>query len=173
MNWYPWIVFIHVSTVLLFFMAHGASMAVAFAVRGEQNPERLRALLDLSRTAIGPAVSALAVIGLLAGVITGFMGNWWGQLWIWISLVLLLVVAFAMTPLMAMRLNAVRAAAGQGRPGQKGDAPPAQNLEELRRLQAAWSPMPMAAAGIGSFLLGGGCALVGGAHRGSRTTTSG
>jgi MFS family permease len=152
MDWYPWIVFIHAGTVLLFFMAHGASMAVAFTIRSEQNPDRLRALLDLSRAAMGPAVSALAAIGILTGIVAGFMGDWWGQLWIWISLVLLLAVAFAMTPLMAMRLNAMRAAAGQASPRQK-DPPPVEDLGELRRLQAAWNPMPLAAAGIGSFLV--------------------
>jgi len=153
MDWYPWIVFIHAAAVLLFFIAHGASMAVAFAVRGEHNPERLRALLDLSRVAIGPPVSALAAVGLLAGIAAGFMGNWWGQLWIWISLGLLLVVAFAMTPLMAMRLNAIRTAAGQANPRQKDGAAPVENFDELRRLQTGWNPWPMAVAGIGSFLL--------------------
>jgi MFS family permease len=152
MDWYPWIVFIHAATVLLFFIAHGASMAVAFSIRNEQSPDRLRALLDLSRAAIGPAVSALAAIGILTGIVAGFMGDWWGQLWIWISLVLLLAMAFAMTPLMAMRLNAMRAAAGQPSPRQK-DVAPVEDLDELRRLQAAWNPMPLAGAGIGSFVV--------------------
>ena len=151
MDWYPWIVFIHAATVLLFFIAHGASMAVALTIRNEQNPDRLRALLDLSRVAIGPAVSGLAAIGILTGIVAGFMGNWWGQLWIWISLVLLVAMAFAMTPLMAMRLNAMRAAAGATLRGK--NPPPAEDLGELRRLQAAWNPMPLAVAGIGSFLV--------------------
>ena len=153
MDWYALVVFIHAAAILLFFIAHGTSMAVAFAVKREEDPQRLRALLDLSRAAIGPAVSALSVIGLLGGILAGFMGNWWGQLWIWISLVLLLVVAFAMTPLMAARLNAIRAAAGQANPRQKDAPPPVENLEELRRLQAAWNPLPIAVVGIGSFLV--------------------
>ena len=152
MDWYPWIVFIHAATVLLFFIAHGASMAVALSIRNEQNPDRLRALLDLSRAAIGPAVGGLAAIGILTGIVAGFIGDWWGQLWIWISLVLFVVMAFAMTPLMAVRLNAMRAAAGQATPRQK-DPPPVEDLDELRRLQAAWNPMPLAVAGIGSFLV--------------------
>lgn len=152
MDLYPWVVFIHVAAIVLFFIAHGASMAVAMRVRDERDPERLRALLDLSRGSIGPAVSALAAIGLLAGIVAGFMGGWWGQLWIWISLVLLLLVAFAMTPLMAMRLNAIRAAAGQPNPRQP-DAVAVENLEELRRLQAAWNPMPLAVASIVVLLL--------------------
>ena len=129
MDWYALVVFIHAAAILLFFIAHGTSMAVAFAVKREEDPQRLRALLDLSRAAIGPAVSALSVIGLLGGILAGFMGNWWGQLWIWISLVLLLVVAFAMTPLMAARLNAIEPPRDRGNPRQK-DAPPL--VENLR-----------------------------------------
>lgn len=152
MDPYPWVVFIHAAAILLFFIAHGASMAVAMRVREERDPERLRALLDLSRAAIGPAVSALAAIGLLAGILAGFMGDWWGQLWIWTSLVLLLLVAFAMTPFMAMRLNAIRAAAGQPNPGQR-DAPAVANVEELRRLQDAWNPLPFAVVSLVVFLV--------------------
>jgi hypothetical protein len=153
MDWYPWVVFIHASTILLFFIAHGASIAVALAVPREENPERLRALLDLSRVAMGPVPSALVIIGLLAGIVAGFMGDWWGQLWIWISLVLLLLIGFGMTPFVAAPLNAIRAAAGQPNPRQRDGPPPVENLEELRRLQAAWNPMPIAIIGIGSFLV--------------------
>jgi hypothetical protein len=151
MDWYPWIVFIHAATILLFFIAHGASMAVAFSIRGEENPDRLRALLDLSRAAIGPAVSGLATVGLLTGILAGFVGDWWGELWIWISLALILLVAFAMTPFMAVRLNAMRVAAGL-MATQKGAAP-VEDLEELRRLQAAWNPMPLAVVGLAAFVV--------------------
>ena len=152
MDFYPWVVFVHAATVLLFFIAHGASMAVALRVRDERDPERLRAILDLSRAAIAPWVSSLAAIGLLAGIVAGFMGNWWDQLWIWISLALLLIVAFAMTPFMAIRLNAIRAAAGQPNPSRR-DVPAVEDLEELRRLQAAWNPLPLAVVSIASFLV--------------------
>jgi hypothetical protein len=152
MDWYPWIVFVHAATILLFFIAHGASMAVAFAIRNEQDPNRVRALLDLSRGAVGPVPSTMALIGLLTGIAAGFVGDWWGHLWIWLSLALLLVVAFAMTPLMAMRLNAMRAAAGQPNPRDK-NAPAIENLEELRRLQAAWNPLPFAAVALTAFVV--------------------
>ena len=45
MNWYPWIVFIHVLGVLVFFIAHGTSMVVGFRLKGERDPARVRALL--------------------------------------------------------------------------------------------------------------------------------
>jgi hypothetical protein len=152
-NWYPWVVFIHAATVLLFFIAHGTSMAVSFAVKREQNLDRLRAELDLSQMAMGPATGVLAMVGIVAGVVAGFMGNWWGQLWIWISLVLLILVAGGMTPLVAVRLNAIRVAAGLPNPRDRKAPPSAESLEEVRRLQAAWNPVPIAVVGIGSFLV--------------------
>jgi hypothetical protein len=149
---YPWIVFVHASCVLLFFIAHGTSMAVAFRLKRETDPERVRALLDLSRSTLGPLVGGLALIGLVAGIAAGFMGNWWGELWIWISLGLLLAVAFAMTPMVTFRVNAIRAAAGQSNP-RPPQVTPVANLDELRRLLDAWNPIPIAIIGLGAFLV--------------------
>ena len=152
MDLYPWIVFVHASCVLLFFIAHGASMAVAFRLKRERDPERLRALLDLSRSTLGPVVGGLALVGLVAGIAAGFMGDWWGELWIWISLALLLAVAFAMTPMVTFRVNAIRAAAGQPNP-RAPQVTPVANLDELRRLLDAWNPIPIAIIGLGAFLV--------------------
>lgn len=152
MDLYPWIVFVHASCVLLFFIAHGTSMAVAFRLKRETDPERVRALLDLSRSTLGPLVGGLALIGLVAGIAAGFMGNWWGELWIWISLGLLLAVAFAMTPMVTFRLNAIRAAAGQPNP-RAPQVTPVENLDELRRLLDDWNPIPIATIGFGAFLV--------------------
>jgi hypothetical protein len=153
MDWYPWIVFVHAAAILLFFIAHGASMAVSFAVKREQNMDRLRAVLDLSRMAMGPATIAFVLVGLLAGIVATFMHGLWGELWVWISLVLLLLVGFGMTPLVSMRLNAMRVAAGIPNPRDRNAPAPVENIEEVRRLQAAWNPMPIAVVGIGSFLV--------------------
>lgn len=153
MELYPWVVFIHAAAVLLFFIAHGTSMAVAFRIRSERDPARLRALLDLSRAALGPATGVLVIVGLAAGIAAGFMGDYWGRLWIWISLVLFMGVSIAMTPMVASRMNAIRAAAGQVPPGAKGAPAAGENLEELRRLQDAWNPIPIAIVGLGAFLV--------------------
>ena len=153
MDWYPWVVFIHAAAVLLFFIAHGTSMSVAFAVKREQNLDRLRAQLDLSEMAMGPATIVLSLVGIIAGVVAGFMGEFWDELWIWISLILLLLVAGAMTPLVAVRLNAIRIAAGLPNPRDRKAPPAPENLEEVRRLQAAWNPMPIAVVGLASFVV--------------------
>jgi uncharacterized membrane protein len=149
---YPWIVFVHAATILLFFIAHGASMAVALRLRREQDPDRIRALLDLSRFSLGTPAVVLVVLGLLTGIAAGFLGGWWGSLWIWISLVLFMAVGIAMTPMMAARLNAMRSAAGLAVQGAK-EAPPPPDDAELRRLIDAWNPVPIAVIGIGSFVV--------------------
>src|SRR5688572_392587 len=60
MELYPWVVFIHVASVVLTFFAHGASAATALKLRSEREPARIAALLDLSGSSL-----AAAGIGLL------------------------------------------------------------------------------------------------------------
>ena len=157
MELYPWIVFLHVTGVLLFFIAHGTSMAVGFRLKREHDPARVRALLDLSSWALGVLPSTAFVVGLLAGIAAGIMGGWFGQAWIWIAIVLLIVVAGAMTPMVAARLNVIRTAAGTRAINpfsrKPPDAPPAEDDAELERLLAAWDPRPAAAMGFGGFVI--------------------
>jgi hypothetical protein len=152
MGWYPWIVFIHASTVLLFFVAHGTSMAVAFRLRQERDPDRVRALLDLSSAALGIVAIVLVVVGLLTGVLAGFLGGFWGRFWIWISLGLFVAVGLGMTPMAASRLREMRVAAGLMAP--KGETAPGPADEAaLQRLLAAWNPVPTAAIGLAAFVV--------------------
>ena len=84
---YGAIVFLHVAGVFVFLLAHGASANVAFQLRGERNPDRLRALLDLSIWSyIGMWIGLLLL--LLTGIVAGFMGDYWGRGWIWAASVL-------------------------------------------------------------------------------------
>ena len=153
MDLYPAVVFVHAVTILLFFIAHGTSMAIAFALKRETNPARVRALLDLSRFSLGVPVVVMVVLGLLTGILAGFMGGHWGSAWIWISIVVFVVIGGLMTPLGTMRLKPIRAAAGM--PAETGvpEAPPQENPEELRRLIDAWNPLPLAAMGMTGFIV--------------------
>jgi hypothetical protein len=154
MELYPWIVFVHAATVLMFFIAHGTSMAVAFMLKRETEPARVRALLDLSRFSLGVPTLVVVLIGLATGIVAGFMRDWWGELWIWISLVLFVGVGLAMTPLVSGRLNPIRVAAGMPAQPVKKDAPvPVEDPEELRRQLDAWNPTPVAVIGLGAFLV--------------------
>lgn len=67
---YEFVIFLHVVGVFLFLLAHGASNAVAFALRKERNMERVRALLMLS-----PSTFGMMYGGLLLILITGLVGG--------------------------------------------------------------------------------------------------
>lgn len=71
MELYPWIVFVHVVAILFFFIAHGTSMTVGFLLKQERDPERIRALLDLSSWSLGIAPSIAFAVGLIAGIVAG------------------------------------------------------------------------------------------------------
>lgn len=156
MNVYPWLVVLHVIGVLFFFIAHGVSISVAFALKRESDPDRIRALLDLSRASLGAPVGVAVAVGFVAGVAAGFVGGWWGQLWIWISLALFVGVTIVMTPMAASRLNAIRIAAGAQPPAapfaRRPADPPTMDPVELRRQLDAWNPAPIAALGLISFV---------------------
>jgi len=104
---YNWIVFTHVVAVLSFLLAHGVATVVTFTVRGEREVERIRALLDLSRATRGLATVSMLVM-LAAGIIAGFMGNWWGRGWVWASLGLLVVIGMTMSLIGSRSFNRIR-----------------------------------------------------------------
>ena len=153
MDIYGVVVFIHATTILLFFIAHGASMAVGFRLKAESDPARVRALLDLSRFALGTPTFVVAGIGLLTGILAGFLGGHWGRLWIWVSLVLFIAIAGAMTPLASMRWQPIRAAAGMTTSGPGAIEARPEDPVELRRLLDAWNPVPIAVVGLTGFVV--------------------
>lgn len=111
MNWQPWLVFAHILGAFTFVLAHGVSVFVAFRVRGEREPARIAALLDLSKSAV--AIAAFAVIFLLiTGVAAGFVGNWWGQRWIWTAIAILVLLWGYMSFRGTRYLDEVRHAVG-------------------------------------------------------------
>jgi hypothetical protein len=61
------------------------------------------------------AYVSLLVI-LVSGVAAGFMGDWWGRPWIWISIGLLLAIATAMYLVGTKYYIQVRHAVGQSAP---------------------------------------------------------
>ncbi|MFL5777203.1 MAG: hypothetical protein ACJ76W_13090, partial [Chloroflexota bacterium] len=98
MDWYPWIVFVHVAAAFLFVMGHGASMWASDQIRKERDPDRIKVLLDMSSRSLGMVYGGLGVL-LIAGIIAGIMGNHFGRLWIWLAigvLVLIIVLMYAL-----------------------------------------------------------------------------
>ena len=96
MDWQPWLVFAHVLGAFTFVMAHGVSVFAALDIRGEREPARIAALLDLSRSSLIIASAALAFL-LVSGIIAAFVGDFWGQKWIWSSIVILVLLFLYMS----------------------------------------------------------------------------
>jgi hypothetical protein len=104
---YQWIVYVHILAVFAFLLAHGAATAITFKLRSERKIERIRALLDLSASMrILGSVSLVVLI--LAGIILGFLGAWWGHGWIWTALIVLVLMSVAMSLLASRPLAQAR-----------------------------------------------------------------
>ncbi len=87
---YTWILYTHILSILGFLAAHGIAIGVIFKLRRENQPEEMRTLLNLSRSSVGVLHGSLFAV-LITGVALGFMGNWWGQLWIWVAFAMIFV----------------------------------------------------------------------------------
>jgi len=122
MYWYPWVVFVHVAAAFLFVMGHGASMWASDQIRKERDPERIKVLLEMSSRSLGMVYGGLLVL-LIAGIIAGIMGNYFGQLWIWAAIVTLVVIIVLMYALASSYYAKVREAVGLRSMRTPKDAP--------------------------------------------------
>jgi hypothetical protein len=138
---YGWWMFVHVVGVLGFLAAHGATAAVALRLRTERDLARVRALLDLSR-ATRPWMYVSLLVLIAGGIVTGFLGHWWSQGWIWAGMGVLVVMLVAAFPLAVPYYVRVRRAVTEG-----SDVTP-QVLDELLS-----SPRPLVIAGVETALL--------------------
>jgi predicted integral membrane protein DUF2269 len=86
---YQWWFFLHIVGILGFVAAHGTSIGASFQLRSERNPDRIRALLQLSTSSTGVFYLSILLL-LVAGIVLGFQGHFWGQGWIWTALIVLL-----------------------------------------------------------------------------------
>ena len=122
MDWYPWIVFIHVAAAFLFVMGHGASMWTSDQIRRERDPARIRVLLELSSRSLGIVYASLITL-LIAGIVAGIMGGWFSKGWIWAAIVVLVVVIVLMYALASRYYGRVREAVGMRSYQTPKDAP--------------------------------------------------
>ena len=147
MNWQPWLVFGHILGAFTFVLAHGVSMFVAFRVRRERDPAVVSALLDLSKLAV--TIAALAIIFLLVtGIAAGFVGNYWGQRWIWASLAILILLWAYMSFRGTRHHDDVRHAVGSvGVYDKKGTEPPLADPAAAAALLASSRAVELATVG--------------------------
>jgi hypothetical protein len=143
-----WLVFVHVLSVITFFLAHGTSAAMTFQLRKETEFPRIRALLDLSwSTMILMGVSFL-IMG-LTGVILPFMIHIWNRGYIWLSIVLMLFVFIYMAMFNETHYKEVRRLVGL--PYMKGNkqmpAEPPSSPEEVAEVLKKTSVTALVAVG--------------------------
>ena len=154
---YQWLVFAHILGVFGFLLAHGTAAAVTFALRRQREVERVRVLLDLSGGVTMVANVSLLVL-LAAGITAGFMGNWWGQGWIWASLGLFILIGVTMTLLGSRPLNRIRQLVHAGNPSRS------ETISHSSLDTSAEKQLAVLLAATHSWLLtvigGGGLALI-------------
>jgi len=83
------LIFTHVIGALLFVGGHAVSVVMAFLLPKEEDATRVSAYMWMSVVSVYPMQAGLGLL-IASGVALGFLGNWWGRLWIWLALDLLL-----------------------------------------------------------------------------------
>lgn len=154
MDWYRLVVFLHVSGALLFVLGHGASANVALQLRRERQPDRLRALLDLSVRSYISSYAGLLLL-LLTGILAGFMGGHWGKGWIWTALMLLIALFVFMGVYGSLYYGKVRTAIGL-QPYRRTDQValgPVWNEQELAALLNTNRPLILWLVGVAGLLI--------------------
>lgn len=149
MEFYPWIVLAHVVLVIVAFGAHGVSAFAMFSARRETDRGRLAAILDLSGSSLslaGWGLLAAVLLGIVAAVIAGHFG----RLWPWASIVVVVVVFVAMTPMGAGPMSEVRKALGLPVRGDKAGDPPREPASDadLAAAQARLRPELVGTIGL-------------------------
>lgn len=149
---YPLLVFLHVIGVFGFLMAHGVSAGVAFRLRSERTPDKVRALLELSGASY-PVMYRCLLLLLILGIVLGFMGSWWGRAWIWVSLILIVALVMAMGRLGGAVYSQARKLAGLPYAvfGKPYPAVEPASPAELHAVLAQGNPMLLTVIGFGGI----------------------
>jgi MFS family permease len=122
MDWYPWVVFVHVAAAFLFVMGHGAAMWVSDQIRYERDATRIKVLLVMSSRSLSLVYAGLVTL-LVGGIIAGIMHGHFSRGWIWAAIVVLVAIIVLMYGLATPYYARVRAAVGLRPRGYPKDAP--------------------------------------------------
>lgn len=143
---YQWLVFVHVLGVFGFLLAHGVSSWVIFRVRTERDIAVLRALLQLSASAVIASMVSLLVL-LAAGVWAAFVGHWWAMRWPWVALGVLVVIWGAMSAQSGNTMRRLRELVGFTGMSRAKPVAEVADAGALAAAQAAVRPWISAAVG--------------------------
>jgi MFS family permease len=153
-DFYPWVVFIHVAAAFLFVMGHGASMWTSDQIRRERDPARIRVLLELSSRSLGLVYGSLVAL-LIAGIVAGVIGGHFGRGWIWAAIVVLIAIIVLMYALASRYYGQVREAVGMRSYQTPKDAPDPTpvSAEELALLVDTRRPDVIGLVGVIGLLI--------------------
>jgi len=145
-----WLVFLHVLSAITFFLAHGAAAAMVFKVRSETDFTRIRAMLDLAVSTFKAYMFSFLIMG-LTGLIMPFLIHIWDKIYIWLSIVLILFVAFWMGLVNEKQIKQLRRLVGlpymQGNKEYPAEAP--ASPEEVAALLKKIDPYQWMLVGYG------------------------
>ena len=143
--------FAHVLSAFLYLLAHGGSVAVAFRVRRETSADRIRALLDLSRSTVAVA-NYLFLATVVCGIVLAFLGHWWSAGWVWLSIAVLVMVLVVMGRAAAPYFRRIRGAVGLVlADGVWRHTGPESTADEVARALESGNPAAITALSIGGW----------------------
>lgn len=150
MTLYPWIVWLHIFSAILYFSCHGVSMVAAFLLKKETNADKLKVLLGL-HTVVLPPMGIAALLLLVTVLAMAAILNLWGAGW-WLTANLIFILMTAwMTWYARKYYSPIRKALGMEYMTGFGKHNPAEapaRMDEVQELIAKPSPHLLMTVGV-------------------------
>ena len=150
MTFYSWIVWLHILAGVVFFFIHGVSMATAFFLKKETNPDKLKMLLELPGITIAPmGVSLLTMLATsiyMGASLSLWSSGWWGT-----SFLIFFLMVVWMTWYGRKFYSPVRKALGMEYMSGFSTSNPAEEpspMEDVQRAIAKTNPHLLATVGF-------------------------
>ncbi|QQG48378.1 MAG: hypothetical protein HY247_06435 [archaeon] len=145
---YEWLVWGHIISIFGFLVSHGGSSMAVFRIKKTAEPEKLKALLELSRFSIAFSyVFILLVLG--TGISLAFLGGYWGQLWVWTAIGVGFLTMGLMYPLGTGPFTKLRSALGlpTNQRGKKQEPGPVADPQQIEALARSTRPVELSIVG--------------------------
>jgi hypothetical protein len=144
---YTWLVILHLLGLVVFLLAHGVSMFVAFGIRRQDDRAVISSMLDLSQQGSRLLYVGLLLLG-IGGLGAAGSAGWLLAPWVVVSYVVLAVTLIAMYAMGAGFYYPLR----EGLTGSEKVAKLSD--DELRaRLRGSRRPEALAAVGLGALAI--------------------
>jgi predicted integral membrane protein DUF2269 len=146
---YQWFVFAHLLGLVIFAICHGASVFMAFRLRGERDPVVVDSLLKVGQLSVGPMYIGLLLLA-VGGLGAAWNQNLWGNTWVIASIAVFILVLVVMWSVASPYYMGLRKALEERGP----DGGPSIDRSDLARMLDTRRPDILTAVGtIGLVLL--------------------